>query len=150
MKPRYAMRARLLDAMKACPTGKRLCQYAEDMGANRQNVEKCAGMLFELGQVVRVRVGHYFWWTASGHEQTMIAAAATEKDRQLAELEESGVLAARKDRDNARRRDRVRRHRAMKAGNKPAKREGPRRYEWPAEGEWTAPRLIRSVWELAA
>lgn len=148
MKPRYTMRKLLLEAMQACPEGKRLVEYAAEIKRDPGNTEEAALMLCRLGQAVRVRVHPHTWWTAAEHAGTMAAAAEAEKARKLAELEASGVLAQRKARLKERKREAVIRHRERQKSAKPVKR-GPERYPWPDEVYSEPARPVRSVWEWA-
>ena len=150
-KPMYSLRDRLLTLMRASPRGKRLEQYAIEDGISRGHLERCAGILYELGQVVRVRVAHEVWWTAPEHEQTMIQAAAEFKAEARAALEASGTIAARKERERQRRRRAEAKSRERRRAGKPKiEKPAKARYVWPEES-WQEPvPLIRSVWELAS
>jgi hypothetical protein len=139
-----------MEAMRACPEGKRLEQYAKEVGACRSNVEKAAAMCFDYGQVVRARAGLPMLWTAAEHAEALKAGVEKEKARQRAALEESGVIAARKAQTRARRKRNQNRYRAEKRKARPPKQVGPARYSWPEPVQWVEPVIVRSVWDLVS
>lgn len=153
-KPRLALRERLLEAMRACPHGKRLEEYATDIKRCRTNVERVAALLFDRGLAVRMRAGVPMLWTAAEHAETLLIGVAAEKERQRERLEASGVKALR---DAQRRKRRIadqQRYRAAKRAALPPQEQKPApatpsRYRWPDESQWEPPRFIPSVWHLA-
>jgi hypothetical protein len=152
-KQKLALRDRVLEAMRACPRGKRLEEYAADIKRCRTNVEHVAGVLHGLGLVIRMRAGVRVLWTAAEHADALALGVADEKERQRQRLEQSGVLAERKKQRRARKQRNLKAWRARRAAEKPkpapVKREA-RRYDWPDVDGWTPPQpRVASVWELA-
>lgn len=146
-KPRYAMRERLLQAMRGCPTGKTLQGYAAELCVSRESLDKAATLCRDFGQVVCRRAGRRVLWTAAEHAESLAAGCDAEIQRQRQRLADSGVLDARREQALKRRRENQKKRRKAKAA--PIVVQGPARYHWPQASDWTPPVWVPSVWALA-
>lgn len=153
-KPHIKLRDRLLAAMRACPEGKRLDEYAEELRACLINVSKAATLSRNLGQVVCMRAGVPRFWTVTEHAETLRSRCEADIAKQRQHLEDSGVLDARKARARQRKRARIRAKRQAKATTQKlvgtSAEPSRARYRWPDPLEdWAPPLQIRCVWDLA-